>query len=56
MIIIKQVSQVPTPGRYRLVSLNKDYTDIVVDNDKMFPFARLKGRLERDGAGFILSK
>jgi SAM-dependent methyltransferase/phage repressor protein C with HTH and peptisase S24 domain len=53
--VLKKIGK-DAPGRYRLVSLNKDYTDIVVDNDKMLPFARLKGRLERDGTGFILSK
>ncbi|MEI6422058.1 MAG: putative molybdenum carrier protein [Lentisphaerota bacterium] len=32
-------------GRYRLVSANKDYKDIPVSTENMFPFARLKKNL-----------
>jgi hypothetical protein len=32
-------------GRYRLVSANKDYKDIPVSTENMFPFARLKNNL-----------
>ena len=32
-------------GIYRLVSTNKDYEDIVVNPEKMFPFARFKYKI-----------
>ena len=34
-------------NKYRLVSQNKDYEDIEVDADKMFPFARFKYKLQQ---------
>lgn len=44
--IFKRIEK-DSQGRYRLVSTNKDYEDIPVDNDCMFPFARFLYKLEK---------
>lgn len=42
--LLKRIEK-DAPGRYRLVSANKDYDDIHVGIGNMFPFARLKKNL-----------
>lgn len=44
--VLKRIEK-DAPGRYRLVSANKDYKDIPVVTENMFPFARLKRNLEK---------
>jgi phage repressor protein C with HTH and peptisase S24 domain len=42
--VLKRIEK-DAPGKYRLVSLNKDYKDMNVNAETMFPFARLKKNL-----------
>jgi hypothetical protein len=42
--VLKRIEK-DAPGQYRLVSGNKDYDDIPVATESMFPFARLKKNL-----------
>lgn len=44
--VLKRIEK-DAPGRYRLVSTNKDYPDIQVNTENMFPIARLKKNLGR---------
>ncbi len=43
--IFKRIEK-DSPDHYRLVSANKDYDDITVDNESMFPFARFLYKIE----------
>ena len=42
--VLKRVEK-DAPGQYRLVSANKEYKDMIVNAETMFPFARLKKNL-----------
>jgi len=46
--IFKRIEKDIMTKEYKLVSFNKDYDDIFVDKEKMFPFARFKFKVERD--------